>query len=42
MYYLIARYYHPEYGIFISVDSDLGDEDNPVTQMVIRMQKLIQ
>ncbi|MGG1607897.1 RHS repeat domain-containing protein [Bacillus wiedmannii] len=30
MYYLIARYYNPEHGVFLSVDS--GDEDDPVTQ----------
>ncbi|WP_412678282.1 RHS repeat-associated core domain-containing protein, partial [Bacillus toyonensis] len=32
VYYLIARYYHPEHGVFLSVDPDPGDEDNPVTQ----------
>ncbi len=32
MYYLMARYYHPEHGIFISVDPDSGDEDDPITQ----------
>lgn len=32
MYYLIARYYHPEHGVFISVDPDPGDEDDPLTQ----------
>ncbi|MEM5640838.1 RHS repeat-associated core domain-containing protein [Bacillus toyonensis] len=32
MYYLIARYYHPEHGVFLSVDPDPGDEDDPVTQ----------
>ncbi len=31
MYYLIARYYEPEQGIFISVDPDPGDEDDPQT-----------
>nr|WP_255446407.1 RHS repeat-associated core domain-containing protein [Bacillus sp. FDAARGOS_235] len=32
MYYLIARYYQPEHGVFLSVDPDPGDEDEPVTQ----------
>ncbi|PGE85259.1 wall-associated protein [Bacillus pseudomycoides] len=32
MYYLIARYYHPEHGVFLSVDPDPGDEDDAVTQ----------
>ncbi|WP_255259014.1 RHS repeat-associated core domain-containing protein [Bacillus toyonensis] len=32
MYYLIARYYNPEHGVFLSIDPDLGDEDDPVTQ----------
>ncbi|KAB2455302.1 RHS repeat-associated core domain-containing protein [Bacillus cereus] len=31
MYYLIARYYQPEHGVFLSVDPDPGDEDDPVT-----------
>lgn len=31
MYYLMARYYEPEQGIFISVDPDPGDEDDPQT-----------
>ncbi|EOQ01365.1 RHS repeat-associated core domain-containing protein [Bacillus cereus VD140] len=31
MYYLIARYYNPEHGVFLSVDPDLGDEDDSVT-----------
>ncbi|MBA3926359.1 DNRLRE domain-containing protein [Listeria rustica] len=31
MYYLMARYYEPEQGIFISVDPDPGDEDDPLT-----------
>lgn len=31
MYYLIARYYNPEHGVFLSVDPDPGDEDYPVT-----------
>lgn len=26
MYYLIARYYHPEHGVFLSVDPDPGDD----------------
>lgn len=32
MYYLIARYYNPEHGVFLSVDPDPGDSDDPVTQ----------
>nr|WP_232304331.1 hypothetical protein [Bacillus cereus] len=32
MYYLIARYYNPDHGVFLSVDPDPGDEDDPVTQ----------
>ncbi len=32
LYYLMARYYHPKHGVFISVDPDPGDEDDPVTQ----------
>ncbi|KPU51807.1 DNRLRE domain-containing protein [Bacillus wiedmannii] len=31
MYYLIARYYNPDHGVFLSVDPDPGDEDDPVT-----------
>lgn len=31
IYYLMARYYHPDHGIFISVDPDPGDEDDPLT-----------
>lgn len=31
-YYLIARYYNPEQGVFLSADPDPGDEDDPVTQ----------
>ena len=31
MYYLIARYYDPEHGVFLSVDPDSGDSDDPVT-----------
>ena len=31
MYYLIARYYNPEHGVFLSVDPDPGDEVDPVT-----------
>ncbi|KAA6467433.1 MULTISPECIES: RHS repeat-associated core domain-containing protein [Bacillus cereus group] len=30
-YYLIARYYNPDHGVFLSVDPDPGDEDDPVT-----------
>ena len=32
MYYLIARYYNPEQGVFISADPDPGDADDPITQ----------
>ncbi|MED4226986.1 RHS repeat-associated core domain-containing protein [Neobacillus cucumis] len=32
MYYLIARYYHPKHGVFISMDPDSGDDDDPITQ----------
>ncbi|EJQ36453.1 YD repeat (two copies) [Bacillus cereus BAG5X1-1] len=32
MYYLMARYYNPDHGVFISADPDPGDEDDPVTQ----------
>ncbi|CGG50493.1 Cell wall-associated polypeptide CWBP200 [Streptococcus pneumoniae] len=32
MYYLIARYYNPDHGVFLSVDPDPGKEDDPVTQ----------
>ncbi|MBJ8055061.1 DNRLRE domain-containing protein [Bacillus cereus] len=32
MYYLIARYYNPDNGVFLSVDPDPGDGDDPVTQ----------
>nr|EJQ76484.1 RHS repeat-associated core domain-containing protein [Bacillus cereus HuA4-10] len=32
MYYLIARYYNPDHGVFLSVDPDPGDEDDPITQ----------
>ncbi|MES1053779.1 RHS repeat-associated core domain-containing protein [Bacillus thuringiensis] len=32
MYYLIARYYNSDHGVFLSVDPDSGDEDDPVTQ----------
>ncbi len=27
MYYLIARYYNPDHGVFLSVDPDPGDEE---------------
>lgn len=30
-YYLMARYYHPEQGVFLSVDPYPGDEDDPLT-----------
>jgi RHS repeat-associated protein len=32
MYYLMARYYHPKQGVFISIDPNPGDDDDPVTQ----------
>ncbi|WP_430732323.1 RHS repeat-associated core domain-containing protein [Aeribacillus pallidus] len=32
LYYLIARYYHPEHGVFLSLDPDLGDSDDILTQ----------
>ncbi|OOR21504.1 DNRLRE domain-containing protein [Bacillus cereus] len=32
MYYLVARYYTSDHGVFISADPDPGDEDDPVTQ----------
>ncbi|WP_369802223.1 DNRLRE domain-containing protein [Geobacillus sp. B4113_201601] len=31
-YYLIARYYHPEHGVFLSMDPDPGDTDDILTQ----------
>ena len=30
-YYLMARYYNPEQGVFISIDPDPGDDDDPLT-----------
>ena len=32
LYYLIARYYHPEHGVFLSLDPDPGDDDDILTQ----------
>jgi RHS repeat-associated protein len=32
LYYLIARYYHPTHGVFLSLDLDPGDEDDILTQ----------
>jgi len=32
MYYLIARYYQPTHGVFLSLDPDPGDEDDILTQ----------
>ncbi|GIN88534.1 tRNA nuclease WapA [Heyndrickxia sporothermodurans] len=32
LYYLMARYYHPTHGVFLSLDPHPGDEDDPVTQ----------
>ena len=41
MYYLIARYYNPEHGVFLSIDPDPGDEDDQSHKMVIRMRIII-
>lgn len=30
MYYLMARYYNPEQGVFITIDPDPGDDDDPI------------
>ena len=32
LYYLIARYYQPEHGVFLSLDPDPGDSDDILTQ----------
>ncbi|MBT2655352.1 hypothetical protein J7E81_08890 [Bacillus sp. ISL-18] len=32
MYYLMDRYYNPKHGVFISLDPDSGDDDDPITQ----------
>ncbi|ACJ34858.1 Rhs family protein [Anoxybacillus flavithermus WK1] len=32
LYYLIARYYYPEHGVFLSLDPDPGDADDILTQ----------
>jgi uncharacterized protein RhaS with RHS repeats len=32
LYYLIARYYHPAHGVFLSLDLDPGDADDILTQ----------
>ena len=32
MYYLMARYYEPKHGVFLSLDPDPGDEDDIITQ----------
>jgi RHS repeat-associated protein len=32
LYYLIARYYHPTHGVFLSLDPDPGDSDDILTQ----------
>ncbi|WP_297990528.1 DNRLRE domain-containing protein [uncultured Anoxybacillus sp.] len=32
LYYLIARYYHPVHGVFLSLDPDPGDADDILTQ----------
>ncbi|GAJ41021.1 hypothetical protein GCA01S_056_00070 [Parageobacillus caldoxylosilyticus NBRC 107762] len=31
LYYLIARYYHPTHGVFLSSDPDPGDVDDILT-----------
>ncbi|MFC0298736.1 RHS repeat-associated core domain-containing protein [Geobacillus jurassicus] len=32
LYYLMARYYHPTHGVFLSLDPDPGDADDILTQ----------
>ncbi|WP_331436789.1 RHS repeat-associated core domain-containing protein, partial [Geobacillus kaustophilus] len=32
LYYLIARYYHPTHGVFLSLDPDPGNADDIITQ----------
>ncbi|MED3563264.1 RHS repeat-associated core domain-containing protein, partial [Bacillus xiapuensis] len=32
LYYLIARYYHPTHGVFLSLDPDPGDVGDPISQ----------
>ncbi|WHY83721.1 polymorphic toxin type 8 domain-containing protein [Siminovitchia fortis] len=32
LYYLMARYYHPTHGVFLSMDPDPGDDDDILTQ----------
>ncbi len=32
LYYLMARYYHPTHGVFLSLDPDPGDSDDILTQ----------
>lgn len=32
LYYLQQRYYNPEIGRFLTLDPELGDEENPITQ----------
>ncbi len=32
LYYLMARYYHPTHGVFLSMDPDPGDADDILTQ----------
>nr|WP_218958979.1 RHS repeat-associated core domain-containing protein [Shouchella lehensis] len=32
MYYLMARYYEPKHGVFLSLDPDPSDEDDIITQ----------
>ncbi|WP_339210254.1 RHS repeat-associated core domain-containing protein [Aeribacillus sp. FSL K6-8210] len=32
LYYLIARYYHPTHGVFLSMDPDPGDSDDILIQ----------
>ncbi len=32
LYYLMAIYYHPTHGVFLSLDPDPGDDDDMLTQ----------
>ncbi|MFU0789865.1 MAG: Ntox17 domain-containing protein [Virgibacillus proomii] len=32
LYYLMARYYYPTHGVFLSLDPDPGDDDDTLTQ----------
>ena len=42
MYYLMARYYHPTHGVFISVDPDPGTKMTLLLKMDILMLIIIQ